>query len=163
MKMRGVEIENAGVYNRGGAFPNERLFFTNKLSGYFRKSERFMNRFRLILFLTFLPVSVLFAAEPGKRFYVERFDPANHPDRGRYAVTPPDWSVFGNETKFICCRGIDIVTDPKTGKRLGVNFDKTYEPFANAELGTILWPHQTGIQIDNLDELARWVKGNGLL
>ena len=162
MKMRGVEIENAGVYNRGGAFPNERLFFTNKLSGYFRKSERFMNRFRLILFLTFLPVSVLFAAEPGKRFYVERFDPANHPDRGRYAVTPPDWSVFGNETKFICCRGIDIVTDPKTGKRLGVNFDKTYEPFANAELGTILWPHQTGIQIDNLDELARWVKGKGL-
>ena len=43
-----------------------------------------------------------------------------------------------------------------------MNFDETYKPFADAELGTILWPHQTGIQIDNLDELARWVKERGL-
>ena len=121
-----------------------------------------MNSTRVLLFLVFLSASFLFAAEPAKRIYVERFDPANHPDRERYAVTPPDWSVFGNETKFICCRGIEIVTDPKTGKRFGVNFDETYKPFADAELGTILWPHQSGIQIENLDELARWVKGRGL-
>ena len=72
-----------------------------------------MNSTRVLLFLVFLSASFLFAAEPAKRIYVERFDPANHPDRERYAVTPPDWSVFGNETKFICCRGIEIVTDPE--------------------------------------------------
>ncbi|MCR5359255.1 MAG: hypothetical protein K6E55_05155, partial [Thermoguttaceae bacterium] len=95
-----------------------------------------MKRLRLVFLLTFLSASFLFAADPAKRIYVERFDPADHPDHGRYAVTPPDWSVFGNETKFICFRGIEIVTDPKTGKRYGVNFDETYKPFADAELGT---------------------------
>ena len=129
----------------------------------FRRKGEYMRHLQ-IYFLTFLFLgcAALFADEPAKRIYVNRFDPADHPDHKRYAVTPPDWSVFGDETLFICCRGIDIKTDSKTGKRLGVNFDNTYKPFADAELGTILWPHQTGIQIDNLDELAEWVKEKGL-
>ena len=121
-----------------------------------------MSLLKITAALLLLGFSSLFAAEGPMRIYPKRFDPADHPDHGRYAVTPPDWNSFGGKTQFICCRGFPSVTDPQTGLRKGVDFDKTYRQFADAGLGIILWPHQSSIYIENLDEFARWAKENNL-
>ena len=85
-----------------------------------------MSLLKITAALLLLGFSSLFAAEGPMRIYPKRFDPADHPDHGRYAVTPPDWNSFGGKTQFICCRGFPSVTDPQTGLRKGVDFDKTY-------------------------------------
>lgn len=102
------------------------------------------------------------AGDSAKRIYVNRFDPADPPDHGRYTPTPPDWSVFGNKTLFICCRGIETVTNPETGNEVGLDFDKWYAPYAESRLGTILWPHQEGMYIENFEDFVRWAKEKGL-
>ena len=117
---------------------------------------------RATVFCLLLGISSLFAGEAKVRIYVNRFDPADHPDHGRYAVTPPDWNTFGGKTQFICCRGFSSEPDPQTGLRKGIDFDKTYRQFADAGLGVILWPHQSSIYIENLDEFALWAKDNHL-
>lgn len=121
-----------------------------------------MSSVRMILCVVLLGVSSLFAADPPKRIYVNRYDPAEHPDRGRFAVTPPDRKTFGDEVLFMTCRGIRTVRDKETGRTRGVDFDEMYRPYAEADLGTIIWPHHSTIHIDNLDEFAEWAKKNGI-
>lgn len=121
-----------------------------------------MKGLNILLCLTLVGISSLVGAESSKRVYVERFDPANHPDHQRSAVTPPDWETFGGNTLFICSRGIEMVEDQETGEMKGIDFDKMYRPYSDAELGTILWPHHSGIHIENLEEFAEWVKKNNL-
>lgn len=109
-----------------------------------------MRVFRIVVLLSLIGLSSLFAVESPKRLYVDRFDPADHPDHLRYAVVPPDWETFGGKTNFICCRS------------LGSDYEKTYKPYADAELGTILLPHQGEIFRNDLAEFAEWVKRNNL-
>ena len=116
----------------------------------------------LFFFLFLLGCAAMGAGDSAKRIYVNRFDPADPPDHGRYTPTPPDWSVFGNKTLFICCRGIETVTNPETGNEVGLDFDKWYAPYAESRLGTILWPHQEGMYIENFEDFVRWAKEKGL-
>lgn len=93
---------------------------------------------------------------PAVSVFPDRFDPAEHPDRARLHVTPPDWKTFDGKTQFIALRSFPS----SDGK--GTDFEATIDRYQNAGLGRILWPHAGTIFFQNLDELAEVVKKRNL-
>lgn len=86
----------------------------------------------------------------------DRFDSAEHPDRARLHVTPPDWAMFDHQTQFMTLRGFPSENDE------GRDFAQTIEQYQNAELGRIIWPHAATIFFNNLGELADEIKARDL-
>lgn len=125
------------------------------------RSFKISSLFFVLFLLTFCAVGVSNGDTP-HRIYPNRYDPAFHPDRGRNAVVPPDWSIFGGKTNFICMRGLPSGTDPNTGHPISVEWEKAYQKYADAGLGTIIWPFQNTIYYENLDQIADWAKKNNL-
>ena len=104
--------------------------------------------------IIFCAPSFCWGNEP--QIYPERFDPAEHPDRGRLFVTPPSWETFGGKTQFIALRSFPS----KEGK--GYDYEKLIDQYQNAGLGRIVWPHAGTIFYENLGELADVIKKRDL-
>lgn len=110
----------------------------------------------LMAFVVTVVVASLYAADDSIKIYSYRMDPAERPEVERYAVRPPSWNTFDNQTQFITLRAFPSEND------FGKEFDETLDRYQNAELGRVIWPHAGTIFYKNLGELAETIKKRNL-
>jgi hypothetical protein len=106
-----------------------------------------------------VPADVTRGADPSPahRIYAQLMDPREHPDDGRRAVRPPDWTTLGNRTRFTTLRGFGIEGDRLVGFREELDrYVRTWD------LGEVIWPAYPTLFARNLEALADEIKARDL-
>lgn len=92
-----------------------------------------------------------------QRIYAHPLEPREHPDYSRRAVKPPDWRVFGNQTRFTSIRGFAVEND------MIVNYEKDLDQYTKTyQLGEVIWPAYPILFAKNLGDLADEIKRRDL-